>query len=154
MNELLAFIDAARAGEADKHDGPLTRLRKKHRSDYLKYYHSTPEQTQKDQERQRRYQEDTRKTAHRHGESWTDTDEAEAMSLDAPITATAKKIGRTYAAVRQGRERRVRYYDLSNSLVKTEHDEYMALMRRKDFTREDVVKHRKKWAAKTKAKGG
>lgn len=135
---------------------PLTDLREKHQRDYRTYYDRHPEQTLKDQDRQQRYQDESRESADRHGDEWTEADEAEAMTLGASLGATAQNLGRTYAAVRQGRFRRVRYYDLSNSLVKSEHDEYMALVRRKDFTLEDVERHKQKWRDRnrTRRSGG
>lgn len=134
---------------------PLTDLREKHQRDYHAYYERHPEQTLKDQARQSAYQDETRATADRHGEAWTGSDEEIALDLDSGLSQSAAETGRTYAAVRQGRYRLVRYYDLSNSSVKREHDEYMALMRRKDFTREDVMAHKKKWHDKNQnAKAG
>lgn len=130
---------------------PLTDLREKHQRDYRAYYERHPEQTRKDQARQERYQEETRESAERHGETWDGTDEAESMDLSVSLSDAAVRVGRTYAAVRQGRHRRVRRYGLSNSLIKTEHDEYMALMRRKDFTLEDVMNHKQRWAQKREA---
>lgn len=146
MNELLAFIDAARAGEADKHDGPLTKLRKKHRSDYLKYYQAHPEQTHKDQARQHNYQKVSSKTSDRANENWTGADMAAALSLQQPIMVSAQDAERTYAAIRQGRYRYFSRAGYTNSLLKGEADEYAALIRREDFTAEDIREHEDKWS--------
>lgn len=140
------FIDAARAGEANKSDGPLTKLRKKHRSDYLKYYRSQPEQTRKDQARQRNYQKVSAATSRRANERWTGSDLAAALNLQQPIMVSAQDAERTYAAIRQGRYRYLSRAGYTNSLLKEEADEYAAIIRREDLTPEDLLDHDSKWS--------
>lgn len=127
---------------------PLTERREKNQRAYRAYYERHPEQTLKDQQRQERYQSETRTVADRHNSRWDALDEEDAIDLSIPLSDYACGMGTTYAAICQGRHRRIQRYGLSNSLIKQEHDEYMALMRRKDFTRDDVTKHKQKWEAK------
>lgn len=58
---------------------------------------------------------------------------------------SAQDAERTYAAIRQGRYRFIRKHGLRNSLLKDEDDEYDALIRREDFTVDDLIQHDDKW---------
>lgn len=124
---------------------PVTDLREKHQRSYRTYYEEHPEQTLKDQERQTRYQAESREVADRHGELWGSSDLEVALRLQQPIMVAAEDAQRTYAAIRQGRYRFLRQHGLRNSLLKNEADEYDALIRREDFTVDDLIEHDAKW---------
>ena len=143
MNSLLDFIENARAGIPEE-TGPRTAVREKRRSLYRAYYHAT-NQTRKDQARQARYQDETRETAHRHGEQWDANDLATALRLQQPLVVSARDAQRTYAAMRQGRYRLIRKAGFRNTLLKGEEQEFDALARNEDATAEDWVALDQKW---------
>lgn len=104
--------------------GPLTDLRERNQRDYQAYYARHPEQTLKDQERQDVYQDTTRAAAARHGEPWTGRELDLVFDFDVPIKQAAEQTGRTYAAVRQARHRRVKQERQVNELIKDETEPY------------------------------
>lgn len=126
---------------------PRTDRREKNQREYQQYYERHPEQTLKDQERQNAYQEESRSTAGRDGQTWTSHDLATALRLQQPIMVSAQEAQRTYAAIRQGRYRFIRQSGLRNTLLKGETEEYDALIRHEDFTVEDLLEHETRWRA-------
>ncbi|WP_423058327.1 hypothetical protein [Brevibacterium linens] len=124
-----------------------TSRREKNQQDYRRYYEKHPEQTVKDQARQAKYQAESRHLASLHGRQWSETDIAGALNLDEPLKATAVRMGRTYAAVRQARYRQVKKMNLPNSLIKNENDEYTVRLRRTDFDIERVIPAKTRWEA-------
>ena len=143
MNNLLDFIENARAGTLEE-SGPRTTVRERRRSLYRSYYYATG-QTRKDQKRQAKYQEESRETAHRHGEAWDANDLATALRLQQPIMVSAQDAQRTYAAIRQGRYRLIRKAGFRNTLLKGEEQEFDALVRNEDATADDWIALDQKW---------
>lgn len=107
-------------------------------------YRHIDEAIARERARQDTYQAETRATAARHGQEWTESDQQDALSLG-DLKESAASQGRTYAAVRQGRLRLVRQHGRTNTLIKDQWEEYTSLMRRKDFTLEDLDDHYEKW---------
>lgn len=78
----------------------------------------------KDQERQTEYQDMTRDSAANHGEPWTERELDLVFDFEIPIKQVAEQTGRTYAAVRQARYRRVKQERQINELIKDETEPY------------------------------
>lgn len=124
-----------------------TRAREQNQRNYHAFYSAHPEQTLKDQARQKRYQEESQETADRHGSPWDTIDASVVLNLDIPIIEAARMSGRTYAAVRQGRYRLLKRMSIENSLIKDETDLYDGSIRRKGFDLEETADYIDVWAA-------
>ena len=102
---------------------PLTDLRDENSNNWHGWAAGNPDNyVEHSKARQRRYQAATAGGA-RSGMPWAEW-EFQALMADRPLIEIALELGRTYAACRQARRRRLKMLGLHRPRIKTENDPY------------------------------
>lgn len=103
---------------------PLSDLRDDHAEQYRRWRERNIEQArEREDDRNRRYQEATKPYAVRDGKPWTEEDFIILMQ-DRPLIDTALELQRTYRACLMARRRRKKMLGIDTSSHKTEDDPY------------------------------